>query len=226
MPRQTYDPNDPYGISSILEQLSIDPGIYSSYYSYDDSYLSSLMADLSSIYPSYTYDLPEFTNTALPEITDSILDPTASAASANGNNDAKSGGLSSGAKIGIGVGVPLAVGVLVGIGVFLWCAGKRKGKKNGTTVVVPPAHPQIQVPQPQAYAPNPQGYIQGFQPQMPPPQYAPQQQQQPHQGQMAYGGYAKGPKPGVMELEQEYHFARPGVVEMDGTVPATQKERR
>ena len=75
---------------------------------------------------------------------------------------------------------------------------------------------------------NSQGYMPGFQqpPQQyqhvpsatpPPPQYA--------QGQAtntayagANGDYGKGPTEGVAEMETEYYFAKPGVVEMgDGT---------
>jgi hypothetical protein len=198
------------------------PAAFSSY-SYDDSYYSSLLGDLSSLYPSYTFDLPDYYNTAVPKATDPRVDSTASAAPANGNDSSQSGSLSQGAKIGIGVGVPLAVGLLVGIGVFLWCAGKSKGKQNAKTIVLPPAPPQAQTAQKQVCTPNPQGYIQGFQSQAPPPHYA--QQQHPH-GQAPLAGYPKGPECGVVELEQEYHFARPGAIEMDGAAAATHMQTK
>jgi hypothetical protein len=173
----------------------------------------------------YSYSIPDYNSylslaTATGDSTDSAFsNPTATAAKANETSGSAKGGLSTGAKIGIGVAVPVGVLFLVGIGVFLWCAGKRKGKKNGTTIVQPPtAQPQFQ-PQPyqppqqqQMYPTNQQGYMQGYQ-QTPPPQYI-----QPQQGaNVAYGGYAKQPQPGVAELEHEYHFpSHPGAVEMDG----------
>jgi hypothetical protein len=232
--RQSYDPSDPYGISSLLEVLSdYNP------YSYDPAYYSSILDEISSLYPaySYPYDIPSYTdpNTiapptdlAVPQNSDSLTEPT-SAASSNGNagnqSQRPSGGLSRGAKIGIGVGVPLAVAFLAGIGIFLWCLGKMKGKRNANTIVAPN---QTQVaplpPQQQVYAPNTQGYVQGYQSPVSPPQYA--VQPQPGVGQMGYDGYAKGPAEGVVELEHEYHFARPGVVEMDGGAVSAQPAKK
>ncbi|KAF2867165.1 hypothetical protein BDV95DRAFT_611036 [Massariosphaeria phaeospora] len=234
LPRQTFDP-DPFlaslsqayeDLMSVYPALSTAPYPYS--YSFDDSYYSSLLADLESLYPSAFTTLPDLSalNTRSPLPTGTA---PASSNSDSDSNSSKSGGLSTGAKIGIGVAVPLAVLVLAGIGIFLWCAGRRKGKKTGTTIVAPQGPPQ---PQPQMgyAAPSSQGYIQGFQQQPqqqqqqiphiqspPPPQYMqphpPPPPQNANQHAAAYG-YAKGPSPGVVELEQEYHFARPGVVEM------------
>lgn len=219
--RQT-DPSDPYGLASLssvyAELSSLYPDLYSSY-SYDESlYSSAYNSYLSLLMSSYTYDGLSATGTGATATAGrsrtSNPTPTADTISGNGGQQDK-GGLSTGAKIGIGVGVPLAVAILAGIGIFLWCAGKRKGKKNGTTIVQPPVQqqqPQFQPPQQQVYPPNNHGYIQGYQGQASPPQYA---QTQPEGNNTAYTGYAKGPEPGVMEMEQEYHFARPGVVEMD-----------
>ncbi|KAF2741360.1 hypothetical protein EJ04DRAFT_547725 [Polyplosphaeria fusca] len=234
-PRQYDDPS----LSSLYAELSsLYPELYS--YSFDSNYYSSLLAsysaDLASIYSEYSYSIPDFapTTTAAFGLTDSASSPT-NAVAANGgriNGDNK-GGLSMGAKIGIAVGVPLAVALLAGIGIFLWCAGKRKGKKTSTTIVAP-AQPAAQgqfphQPQPQMGYVNNQGYMQGYPQQMqtPPPNYM-----QPHPqpgNNMAFpgqAGYAKGPEPGVMELEQEYHFARPGVVEMGDGVVETKKQKK
>ena len=232
LPRQTADPNDPYGLSSFYAELSsLYPDLYS--YSYDYSSLlasysndlASIMSEYSSLYPSYTYNYPIFTTgTAAPRVTSAHSNPTATAIPANGNGGGgKSGGLSNGAKIGIGVAVPLAVLLLAALGIFLWCAGKRKGKKTATTIVAPAAQLQPPPPQfqqhPQMYAQN-QGYIPGYphQQQTPPPHYM---QPQPQGGNehAAYGGYAKGPNPGAVELEQEYHFARSGAVELGDGAP-------
>lgn len=229
LPRQ----NDPYGLSSLYAELSsLYPDLYSSY-TFDESYYSSLLADLTAYESLYSYSIPDFnsllsaaTATATARGTDSPSNPTASAANANQSGGGNSGGLSTGAKIGIGVAVPVGVLILVGIGVFLWCAGKRKGKKNGTTIVQPPtAQAQFQ-PQPyqppqqqQNYPTNQQGYIQGYQP-TPPPQYM-QPQQNPN---VAYGGYAKEPQPGVVEMEHEYHFpSQQGAVEMGDGAPVPQQ---
>ncbi|KAF2279143.1 uncharacterized protein EI97DRAFT_431343 [Westerdykella ornata] len=150
----------------------------------------------------------------------------------NGSNDnnGNAAGLSTGAKIGIGVGVPLAVGLIVGIAVFLWCARKRKGRSNGFAQPGPQqgnfvAQGQLpQQQQQQIYAPGPQGYIQGYPASSPPQQTPPPMYMVPHgqeQGQVQaqYAAYPKEMVPQAVELEQEYHFARPGVVEMDSGTP-------
>jgi hypothetical protein len=164
---------------------------------------------------------------------------------AESSSSSGGGGMSSGAKIGIGVGVALGLLLLASIGICLWCMGKRKGKKTTTTIIAPsqPAFAQqqqqppppaqhFQQPQPQMGYVNSQGYMQGvpqqgyqqqaYPPQTisPPPQYVqPQSPQGAEQHGMAgaYSAYAKGPEPNVAELEHEYHFAKPGVVEMDGS---------
>jgi hypothetical protein len=229
--RQSFDASDPYGLASLSDMLSLynDPARYSSLllsaYSYDDAYISSLMADISSIYGYLSYTVPSYGNpaglstatTAAPRTTNPLAQPTASPLNSNSNsnnkNQSKDSGLSSGAKIGIGVGVPLAVALLVGIGIFLWCAGKQKGKKKGTTIVAHPSQLQPPLQQQQAYMQNNQGYAQGMQQPMPPPQYASPQSEIANP---AYGGY-KAPVAGVVEMEQEYHVARPGVVELDAS---------
>jgi hypothetical protein len=155
------------------------------------------------------------------------------AATSSGEENGSSGGLSTGAKIGIGVGVTLAFLLLAGIGIFLWCMGKRKGKKSSTTIVAP-AQPQqtqpvFQQQQPSMAYSNKQGYMPGFQqpPQgvTPPPLYAQTQQaSQPGMGGAYEGAYTKGPDPNIAELEHEYHFATPGMVEMGDGVPEREPE--
>ncbi|KAF2176167.1 hypothetical protein K469DRAFT_682657 [Zopfia rhizophila CBS 207.26] len=230
-PRQTYDPNDPYSYGPLLSSLeaalsSMYPDLYSSY-SYDYySALSSILSDYSSLYP-YSYSIPAYsypglsaTRTAAPKVpatTSGNPNPTAIGTENNNKSGGNGGGLSTGEKIGIGVGVPLAVFLLVGIGILIWCAGKRKGKKTSTTIVQPPQQQPVQAQATMGYALN-QGFIQGYpqQQQVPPPQYVQQPGVQPGMGTEGYGSYGKGPQPGVVEMEQEYHFARPGVVEMGG----------
>ncbi|ORY10647.1 hypothetical protein BCR34DRAFT_601936 [Clohesyomyces aquaticus] len=249
-PRQSYDPGmyDSMLSSLYAELSSLYPELYSSY---DPGYYSSIQSDYyASLLGAYSSALATQTRTAAAGRTG----VTSGGARATGTTEPASngnggggggGGLSTGAKIGIGVAVPLIVCLLAGLGIFLWCAGKRKGKKSSTTVVAPAngigmqQQPMQQGPVPQqqyqppqqqnmGYVQNPgqQGYVQGYQQQhhqqfapmpaaptpTPPPGYVP-----PHQGANqyggAYGGY-KGPEPGVAELEHEYHFARPGVVEL------------
>ena len=170
-------------------------------------------------------------------------------AALDGGENTSNGGLSTGAKIGIGVGVALGVLLLAGIGICLWCMGKRKGKKSSTTIVAPAQHaiPQVHQQPPQMNyvesAAPPTNYVdssmykhpyQAPQPTVsPPPQYVqPQQFQQPQQPQQqqqglyigstggAYGGgHVKGPDSNIAELEHEYHYAKPGVVEMGDGLP-------
>ncbi|KAF1958726.1 hypothetical protein CC80DRAFT_546047 [Byssothecium circinans] len=256
LPRQTYKPNDLYDVSSFYAELSsLYPDLFSSY-SYNSKDYTSLMGYYSSLLKSYSltdYTLPtltaaatgagRLTTTGRATATESRSTSTAAAAAASGGEETGSGGgLSTGAKIGIGVGVTLAVLLLAGIGIGLWCMGKRKGKKISTTVVAPaqpnfPAQqqaPQHMQQQPQMGHTNSQGYMPGFQLQqpvvLPPPQYAqPQQPQDSGTGLLgAYGGgYAKGPDSSVAELEHQYHFAKPGIVEMgDGVLETESTQKR
>jgi hypothetical protein len=251
-PRQTVDPNDPYGISSMMASLSSEyPDLYSdlnsysdfSSYSYDSNqYLSSLMSEYESLTAQYSltdYSIPTLSPTA----GGSTRTGLSASAPTNSGSGGGGGGMSPGAKIGIGVGVALGVLLLAGVGILIWCMGKKKGKKNTTTIVAPaqpafaaqpqqqqpPQPQQFQPPQPQMGYVNNQGYMQGvpqqgypqhgYPPQTmsPPPQYVqPQQGAEQHGMAGAYGAYAKGPEPNVAELEHEYHFARPGAIEMDG----------
>jgi hypothetical protein len=231
LPRQT---DDTYGLSSLYAQLSsLYPELYSSAYNADSAY-SSLLADYSAIYvsilASYSdngYSIPNYyptfaavsSTTARPRLSSGFANgarPTSTLASSSTESGSSSGGLSSSAKtrLGLAIGIPLALALLLGVGIFLWCAGKRKGKKSSTTIVVPPIQQQAQQQQAQPYQVqhsnyvNNQGYMQGFQPTAPPPHNL-----QPQAGIPYASGY-KEPVPGVVELEQEYHFARPGVVEM------------
>lgn len=232
LPRQS----DPYDLSSFYAELSSINAEYSSYN------LDSLLAqystyseyDYSSFFAQYTsagqYDLSsllsQYTGTQTGRAGNTARPTASSVGATNGGGGGGGGGLSTGAKIGIGVGVVVIVLLLAGLGIFLWCAGKRKGKKKATTIVAPmaqgppPPPPQQPFqPQPQMYAPN-QGYLPGYQQSPPPqqfqqvpPQYVQSQGEDPH----AMGGYAKGPGPGVAELETEYHFARGGAVEIGDT---------
>ncbi|KAF2752309.1 hypothetical protein M011DRAFT_463776 [Sporormia fimetaria CBS 119925] len=212
--RQTYDLSAAFDyssmISSILASFSAQESLYASY-SYDDSVYSSILASVySRYYPSVT-DAPGYT---YPPATGTAglfgSDPTAARISASSENDTGGGGgLSQGAKIGIGVGVPLAVGLLVGIGVFLWCAGKRKGKKSSTTIVAP-------MQQQQAYVP---GFIA---PPVPVPYGAPPV----GPGYGAGADWKVAAEPHVVEMPTGYP-ARPGAVEMDaGTVQPGTGARR
>ncbi|KAF2477252.1 uncharacterized protein BDR25DRAFT_390801 [Lindgomyces ingoldianus] len=252
-PRQTYNPYDSYlpMLSSLYAELSsMYPELYSSY-SYDAGAVSSLLAEYTSLYAnpsyySYSYSYPGYSasrtvtaasSTGTLRATGTAL-PAANGGNDGGNGGGGGGGMSMAAKIGIGVGVPLAILLLAGVGIFLWCAGKHKGKKSSTTIIAPvssqhqqqqyqnhAAQQQFQTPQQQQMGylqnPNQQGYMQGYAQHptapTPPPGYV---QNQQYAG--AYGGYAKGPDPGVMELEQEYHFARPGVVELGDGAPGQQ----
>ncbi|KAF2021801.1 hypothetical protein BU24DRAFT_404759 [Aaosphaeria arxii CBS 175.79] len=246
-----------YGLSS----YSYDPNVYSSLlaqYSYDPNEYSSILAQYSLSLPSY----------ALPGTTTAPSTATAAGGRTTKTSNTSSGGgggMSTGAKVGIAVGVLLAVGLIIGIGIFLWCAGKRKGRKHATTIVAQPASAQMQTST--AYVPpngsssifqSQQGYIPGQvshqqpvhtgyapgpspllqQPQFGQQQYDQQQQYGQHgqHGQYQYGqpqngaSYDSGfkePAAGAVELEHEYHFARPGVVEMgDGTPEEAPKETR
>ncbi|KAF2271186.1 hypothetical protein CC78DRAFT_611197 [Lojkania enalia] len=226
---------------------------YFSLYSYDPDDISSLVDYYASLYsiPDLTFPVPTATaqNNNNNNNNNNPL-ATSTTAASNENND-NGGGMSTGAKIGLGVGIPLAIALLAGIGIFIWYAGRRKGKKNNAAAITPSPQPQLnpsnsnqafaqqqpfqqppqQPPQqPMGYV-NHQGYMQGFpQPtQSPPPQYGQQAppeaaQQQPYRG--AYDPYAKGARPGAVEMEQEYHFARPGVVEMGDGVSEHQQQRR
>lgn len=237
LPRQISNPDDPYGISSLLAEFSslYPESLYPEFYSsYDSSYYSSILADLAS-YSVPGYSIPDSTATAGGRGTAGASNPTGTAAAASGGDSSGSGGsagLPTGAKIGIGVGVPLAVFLLAGLGVLLWCMGKKKGKKSSTTVVAPaqpgaPFQSQFQQPpQQQMGYMNHQGYMPGYQQSVsPPPQYmTPPPPGAGYGG--GYGGYGKGPETaGAVELEQEYHFARPGVVEMDGGQEPPQQQQ-
>ncbi|KAH7126776.1 hypothetical protein B0J11DRAFT_579212 [Dendryphion nanum] len=273
LPRQTPNPKDPYGLSSLMAQLSSQyPYLYSSY-SYNPGALSSILKDLSSYYPSYTYpgagysysiSIPRFstaiqtTGTVRATGTRQTSNPTLTAAESQ--NSGSSSGLSTGAKIGIGVAVPLILALFVGIGICFFCCGKRRGRKGKGTIVAPIVTPNMGAggalppmqhmpqqqqqqqyytapppPQQQQQNMNAQGYMQGYTQQLPPPQQQQYQHVLPPQYTQAQaglagpgvdtsyagaqaGGYDKGPRPGVVEMETEYHFAKPGVVEMgDGT---------
>ncbi|KAF2643435.1 hypothetical protein P280DRAFT_478202 [Massarina eburnea CBS 473.64] len=244
LPRQTYDPNNPYILSSLYAELSsLYPELYSSY-SYNSRDYASLMDYYSSLLESYSvtgYSFPTMTAvgtgaTRIPtsaKVTASGSRATATAAASGGKENEGNGGLSTGAKIGIGVGVTLAVLLLAGIGIFLWCMGKRKGKKSSTTVVAP-SQTGFSV-QPQISYAGQQGYTPSLQQQQlavsPPLQYAqPQQPQQSGVGMgmaVAYGdGYMKALYPNAAELEHEYHFANPGVVEMGDGLPETETPQK
>jgi hypothetical protein len=259
LPRQTVDPSDPYGISSMLASIS---DLYSEYsissYSYDSAYYSSLMSEYESLTAGYSltdYSIPTIAPTAAGTRTTGGGAPTATSvppSAAESSTSSEHKGMSSGAKIGIGVGVALGLLLLAGIGICIWCMGKRKGKKTTTTIVAPsqPAFgasqqqqppPQsnqpFQQPQPQMGYVNNQGYMQGvpqqgyqqqpYPPQTisPPPQYVQPPSPEQHGMAGAYSAYAKGTEPNVAELEHEYHFAKPGVVEMDGS-PEPQDARK
>ncbi|KAF2709824.1 hypothetical protein K504DRAFT_467764 [Pleomassaria siparia CBS 279.74] len=191
---------------------------YSSFfehYSTTNYDFNSLLVDLTG-----TVSSRRVANTGLAE------KPTISAAATS--ESAKSG-LSTAAKIGIGIGVVAILGLLAGFCIFLFCAGKRRGKKKRTTIVAPNTHQtqtpfippaQPYQPQPNIYAPN-QGYTPGYQ-RYPSPSPLPLQ---PPNVNPNVGGYAKGPDPGVVELDTEYHFARGGAVEIgDSSEPAVEEE--
>jgi hypothetical protein len=254
LPRQT---DDTYGLSSLYAQLSsLYPELYSSAYNADSAY-SSLLADYSAIYASVLasysdngYSIPNYyptftavsSATARPRLSSGFANgarPTSTLRSSSTGSASSSGGLSSSAKtrLGLVIGIPLALALLLGVGIFLWCAGKRKGKKSSTTIVVPPIQQQPQQQQPpqqqqaQPYQAQPyqvqhsnyvnnQGYMQGFQPTAPPPHNL-----QP-QAKIPYASGYKEPVPGVVELEHEYHFARPGVVEMGDNSESVAQEQR
>jgi hypothetical protein len=270
LPRQT---DDTYGLSSLYAQLSsLYPELYSSAYNADSAY-SSLLADYSAIYASVLasysdngYSIPNYyptfaavsSATARPRLSSGFANgarPTSTLRSSSTGSASSSGGLSSSAKtrLGLTIGIPLALALLLGVGIFLWCAGKRKGKKSSTTIVVPPIQQQPQQQQPQQQQPqqpqqqqahpyqaqpyqaqpyqaqpyqvqhsnyvNNQGYMQGFQPTAPPPHNL-----QP-QAKIPYASGYKEPVPGVVELEHEYHFARPGVVEMGDNSESVAQEQ-
>jgi hypothetical protein len=258
LPRQT---DDTYGLSSLYAELSsLYPELYSSAYNADSAY-SSLLADYSAIYASVLasysdneYSIPNYyptyaavsSATARPRLSSGFANgarPTSTLRSSSTGSASSSGGLSSSAKtrLGLVIGIPLALALLLGVGIFLWCAGKRKGKKSSTTIVVPPIQQQPQQQQPpqqqqaqqqqaQPYQAQPyqvqhsnyvnnQGYMQGFQPTAPPPHNL-----QP-QAKIPYASGYKEPVPGVVELEHEYHFARPGVVEMGDNSESVAQEQ-
>jgi hypothetical protein len=254
LPRQT---DDTYGLSSLYAQLSsLYPELYSSAYNADSAY-SSLLADYSAIYASVLasysdngYSIPNYyptfaavsSATARPRLSSGFANgarPTSTLRSSSTGSASSSGGLSSSAKtrLGLVIGIPLALALLLGVGIFLWCAGKRKGKKSSTTIVVPPIQqqpqqqqqpPQQQQAQPYQAQPyqvqhsnyvNNQGYMQGFQPTAPPSHNL-----QP-QAKIPYASGYKEPVPGVVELEQEYHFASPGVVEMGDNSESVAQEQ-
>ncbi|KAF2000777.1 hypothetical protein P154DRAFT_534539 [Amniculicola lignicola CBS 123094] len=202
-PRQSTDPNDPYGLSSLYAELSsMYPELYSTY-SYDfDSAMSSIWADLSTY--GFSYSIPDSydLSSALASLTAAPVTGTAGRVTGTAalsretstSSSSSKGGLSTAGKIGIAVAVPVVVFALIGVGIFLWCAGKKKGKKTGTTIVNPPMKAEYMQPaatqapfQAQPYMGN-QGYMAGYaKPQgplpvptpTPPPQYVPQQQYAP-----------------------------------------------
>ncbi|CAI6335830.1 unnamed protein product [Periconia digitata] len=231
-PRQTYNPNDYYdlsSLSSLYSELSLlYPDVYSSLYTNDAS-LSRYYSSLLKSYSLDNYGLPTLTAASTGPDTAGFTTRTnagvsstgAAAAPATSSGEAKvsNSGLSTGAKIGIGIGVTSGVLLLVGLGIGLWCMGKRKGKKSSTTVVAPSQFNPAMQQQPLMGSSQGQGYIPaGLQQQQyvpSPTQYAPQPQVLHMPGPEApYGGYEKVPGQNVVELEQEYHFTRPGVVEM------------
>jgi hypothetical protein len=223
-------------LSSALGELSSINDLYLS--SYDPNYLSSYLSDYyKSGYNPYsippisipTYLYPYLsttarttrnagTATATPTATatgtaDATNTATPLGAQNNSPNDTK-GGLSTSAKIGLGVGIPIGVLLLLGLGLFLWCAGKRKGKKAAATNFQPYTPTPNAVHAGVAYMPG-QAQVQ------PPPQYVQSPYHAPNAGMTAYqaagvkqDGAVPAPGVGVVEMEQEYHFARPGVVEM------------
>lgn len=228
LPRQTVNPNDPYGLSSLYSELSVlYPDVYSSLTMYtNDAALSSYYSSVLRSYSLTDYSLPPLTATGT-----GAASRTNARVTSTGTRPATAtsdeGGLSTGAKVGIGVGVALGLLFLVGLGVFLWCMGKRKGKKSSTTMLGPnQLNPALQH-QPQKEYTQHQGYMPGHLQQQQLQHFAhdstqnvPQHQtlQQPGVDK-SYGGYGKMPEGNVVELEQEYHFAKPGVVEMgDGAI--------
>ncbi|PVI06563.1 hypothetical protein DM02DRAFT_649685 [Periconia macrospinosa] len=222
LPRQTYNPNDPYDLSSLYSELSVlYPDAYSSLFVMtDDAAMRSYYSSLLKSYSLTDYGYGLTTGSVRPGTTTktsarATATGALSAATTNtGEETPSSGGLSTGAKAGIGVGVAVGILLLAGLGICLWCMGKRKGKKSSTTVVAP-AQPNFTFqPQPT----NPQGYTPGNLQQQhisPSSTHPPQPQVlQPPGSAASYGGYEKGPGQDFVELEHEYHFARPGVVEI------------
>jgi hypothetical protein len=239
---------DAFDLSSYYDALSSIAAEYSlaDYSSLLADYTVSEI-DYSSLYEQYSSDLLQYTSllNAL-TATDGLINtvtrhtslPTGTAVGAS--DGGKKGGLTTGAWIGIGVGIPLAVLLLAGLVLFLWCFRRNKAGKTKNNFVPPmaqtPAQPQNYNPQPQLYPQN-QGYQQGYQqpPQQNPQPYAvsPIQQQVPPQyvqpqagdSNAAFGGYAKGPAPGAVELETEYHFARDGAVEIGDTEAKVEEKK-
>jgi hypothetical protein len=238
---------DAFDLSSYYDALSSIAAEYSSIdysslladYSVSSIDYSSLYQQYSSQYLEYSSLLNALTATdgLVNTVTRDSALPTGTAVGAS--DGGKKGGLTMGAWIGIGVGIPLAVLLLAGLGLFLWCFRRNKARKTKHPFVArmaqTPAHPQNYNPQPQLYPQN-QGYQPGYHqpPQQNPQSYAvspiqqvPPQYVQPQAGDpnAAFGGYAKGPAPGAVELETEYHFARDGAVEIGDTEAKVEEKK-
>ncbi|KAF2205095.1 hypothetical protein GQ43DRAFT_468482 [Delitschia confertaspora ATCC 74209] len=219
-------------LSSILASYSA--GIYSQPADLYDDMLSSILASYtagipSAAIPTYLYPYLTATNPLLviPTLTTregapkSVITITGTGTEskssategAENNSRHQGGGMSQGAKIAIGVAVPVGVILIIIAAVLCCCPPKRfkRGKKTPPGTVVhqtPSGVGQI----------NPQEYIPGqpYQLQNPPAPSAPPM----------YTAKPELPLTGVVELEQEYHFARPGVVEMGSGVPEEHPGRR